>query len=311
MFLSLLEEGKTLTTKIDNVISIWEETGNRFGDSTLSISSLDSVEMNTIIAAGGWAPTFLLFNINLESGTLIKNLPSWLRDKFVFYTKNDYLPTNDISDTTESGFGNIINSLADTTREQGIAPQSGFGKLINGSIHKVANLSQGGDFGNAACFPTSISMISHFYHEKNPSNPIIDSHDIITRADPGDGTAGKGFGMDKLTDEIKEYGYKNILITVGESNSLESLRNTVENHPVIIAGGVTIQGNGSTNMPESNRAITGIGNTIHAMVVKGFSSNGEEIILNDPWSGKEIRWETKKFEVIWEKGKRTIVNIQP
>jgi uncharacterized protein YvpB len=57
------------------------------------------------------------------------------------------------------------------------------------------------------------------------------------------------------------------------------------------------------------RRIQGPGDTIHAMVVKGCSP--DSIIVNDPWTGKELRFPQSTFEIMWKLGQNGMYMIRP
>jgi hypothetical protein len=59
------------------------------------------------------------------------------------------------------------------------------------------------------------------------------------------------------------------------------------------------------------RSLDGAGSTMHAMLVIGFSQDGSGVIVNDPWSGKELTIPLDTFQKMWDKGKGGMVYIHP
>lgn len=167
-------------------------------------------------------------------------------------------------------------------------------------FHDVPLLSQGDLYGNAACSPVAACMLLEYYHRQNPHNRIVTPPQLIAMLDPGDGLPGKGMSLSNVTDELLSLGYQHISEKIHAS--LTDLKNELIKGPLIITAGVTLARQGS-------RLIQGPGKTIHAMVVKGF--NPEAIIVNDPWTGKELNFPLPVFEKMWELGMNGMYVIRP
>ena len=188
--------------------------------------------------------------------------------------------------------------------------ESGFGELLKDQrlVHDVPAKSQGSLFGSAACSFTTVSMVLDYYHAQDEKHPTASPQELIDMRDAGDGTSGKGVALTKLTDELNDLGYEHI--TVKANASLQDLKDQVSDVPVIVTMGVGIVGPG-TIKSDVPRAITGPGNTIHAMVVKGFSPDGKSVVVNDPWTGKELEYPVEQFEDMWARGGRGLYVIRP
>ncbi len=104
-----------------------------------------------------------------------------------------------------------------------------------------------------------------------------------------------------MTDELKDLGYKNVFETAKADQQL--LKDKLKEGPVIVTLGVILASN--------PKAISGAGSSSHAMVVKGFSLDGETVIVNDPWTGKELALPKSQFEAMWSKGSRGLYAIRP
>lgn len=175
------------------------------------------------------------------------------------------------------------------------SPQNGFDLY-----YQVQTKSQGSLYGNAACAPTSVSMVLDYYHDQTPSLKTASTSDLIKMLDKGDGTPGSGVALDRMNDDLAELGYKNI--TVKTQASFEDLNSSLKDGPLIVTTGVKLVGG-------DVRDIQGPGNTIHAMVVKG--SNAESVVLNDPWSGKELVFSRDVFSKMWSIGSNGMYVIRP
>ncbi|MFH2039421.1 MAG: C39 family peptidase [Chloroflexota bacterium] len=167
-------------------------------------------------------------------------------------------------------------------------------------IHHVPILSQDELYDSAACSPVSACMLLEYYHHLDPLNQTITPRQLITMLDPGDGTPGKGMSLSNVTDELLSLGYQHISEKIHAS--MGDLRSELAKGPLIVTMGVTLADHGP-------RFVQGPGDTIHAMVVKGF--NPDEVILNDPWSGKELRFSEKTFESMWTLGQNGMYMIRP
>jgi len=167
-------------------------------------------------------------------------------------------------------------------------------------IHAVPILSQDELYGNAACSPVAACMLLEYYHQLNPLNRTITPPHLIAMLDPGDGTPGKGMSLSNVTDELLSLGYQHISEKIHAT--LDDLKAELITGPLIVTVGVTLAGQGP-------RLIQGPGKTIHAMVVKGYSPDA--VIVNDPWTGKELHFPQAPFEIMWKLGSNGMYMIRP
>jgi uncharacterized protein YukE len=159
---------------------------------------------------------------------------------------------------------------------------------------------QGNLYGNAACSASSVSMVTEFFHNKDAGDKAISASDLINTMDKTDGTSGKGIGLSNLEDEVKDLGYKTYDASLNAN--MDNLKSQLSNGPVIVVAGV-----GITSNP---RTISGSGSTMHAMVVKGLTENNQ-VVVNDPWTGQELTFESATFDKMWAAGQKSMVSIRP
>lgn len=158
--------------------------------------------------------------------------------------------------------------------------------------------SQGTLYGSAACLPTSVSMALDHFHAQNSANRTASPDDLIGMLDPGDGTLGKGVGLDKLNDDLGELGY-NAAVRTG---SMDDLRAALNDGPVVVNVKV-----GLVSAPA--RDITPDGSYNHSILVKGI--NADSVVINEPWSGAEKILPRDTFAQIWKGGGNYMVIVRP
>jgi uncharacterized protein YvpB len=167
-------------------------------------------------------------------------------------------------------------------------------------IHDVPIFSQDDLYGNAACSPVSACMLLEYYHRLDPHNRTVTPRQLISMLDPGDGIPGQGMSLSNVTDELLSLGYRHISEKIHATQ--EDLKTELVRGPLIVTVGVTLAG-------QPTRRIQGPGKTIHAMVVKGFRPGG--MIVNDPWTGKEVHIPENIFEIMWRSGLNGMYMIRP
>ena len=135
-------------------------------------------------------------------------------------------------------------------------------------------------WGKVACTFTSLAMITEYYHQVNTNNQFISELDLMKLRDPEDGDAFEKISITALQDEMEELGYR--YESVAGNNTLESLQEALKTGPVV----VLVYLHGDT----------------HAVVARGIDPEGN-ILINDPWGGKQLKMEPQKFQEIWGKFK--------
>lgn len=187
-----------------------------------------------------------------------------------------------------------------------VAPAPAQVKPGPSSMGDVPLLAQNDLYGNAACSPVSACMLLEYYHGLDQANRTVTPQQLIGMLDPGDGIPGKGMSLSMVTDELESLGYKHISQKVHAS--LNDLKAELTNGPFIVTLGVKLVGPGTTT-PGVPRSILGPGSTIHAMVLKSF--RGDQVILNDPWTGTELSFPLDTFGSMWKLGLNGMYMIRP
>jgi uncharacterized protein YvpB/uncharacterized protein YukE len=313
-WISTDEKGKMLfQLPLTNILFLGTVGGGAVSVSWLE-GLLGSIGISGITLPSGWGAASI--------AGLIGSLPLWLQDwlKGIFggsdpvvspvvdepvevphVTFGDLLkedeatPSAQIPETSESVVSPVATTDQMTTMDTSNTTES-YG-------YDVPVMSQGTLYGNAACFPTSIAMVTKYFNNLDANDPALSANDLISSMDKGDGTYGVGIGLDKLNDEIESMGYQTPNIQVNAN--MDDLKSALNSGPVIVNTGVKI-----TNV-DGVRGIGGAGNTNHAMVVTGISADGTQVKVNDPWSGKEIEYSAEDFSKIWNKGQNILVEVRP
>jgi uncharacterized protein YukE/uncharacterized protein YvpB len=279
------------------------EYGRRDGSSGMGMTYSGGMGMLAVPA--------LMAAVRLEPGWS-QSLPSWLRE----WLDRSFPPVMPLQIETPTGmpaasdgktpFGRLLEDLP---REE-FVPAAAVSD--NGIQHNVPLKSQGALYGNAACAPTAISMVLDYYHASDAANPTRSIEDIKNMFDKGEFTTGRGISLNRVVDELQNspadtldpgLGYANTSLKYGQGVSFNDLETSLKDGPVIVNAAVGLQ--------NSPRAITGPGNTNHAMVVTGISTDSETVMLNDPWTGQALTFERGQFDKMWSKGQNAILAIRP
>lgn len=142
-------------------------------------------------------------------------------------------------------------------------------------------------------------MLTKYYHGQDPVNKAVEPGDLIKMLDEGDGTSGSGIGLDKLNDDLNEIGYK---VTRNFQSDMTGLKDELKTGPLVVNVKV-----GLTSSPE--RALLEGNAYNHSVLVKGVS--GANVLINDPWSGKEMEIPSDQFERMWSNGGHWAQVVRP
>ena len=166
-------------------------------------------------------------------------------------------------------------------------------------FYDISPKSQDMAFGKAACLPTSLSMLTDYYHNQDPANKAVDRDELIKMREKGDGTPGVGFGVDKLNDDLNELGYKT---TKNSQSDMNGLADELKNGPLVVNVKVKLVSAPERTMSEGN-------SYNHSILIKGISDTN--VLINDPWSGKEMEIPTDQFERMWKNGGNWVQVVRP
>lgn len=318
-----------LITRAEREVIEWERQ-DKLGSDALKMLRLEFMRADSLamlasrmtvpLAAGIGGFSFfqvLPLFMKISIGELSEQLPAWSRQilERLFPSKGIIsplaedagnrqipAPSREETEKTSSPDTGAEATINHPTPEDPIDAKSGYD-----IYHPVPTRSQGNLYGSAACAPTAASMVLDYYHNKDTANSAASPDTLIGMLDKGDGTPGQGISLSNMNDEFKELGYKNINVTVPAS--MEDLRTELQDGPAIVTAGVNLVGPGTVKA-DVPRAITGAGNTMHAMVVTGIGKDGS-ILVNDPWTGQELSFRGDVFEKMWNNGKNGMYAIHP
>lgn len=309
-----------LSDRLQREVQEWEDVDQR-GFTAFRADRLNSpwfgINTSLPLTAGGrsfdtFTSAILPMMSAISIAPFLTGIPGWLSSVldrlFSPAVIVSPVPETPSQTTGSSAFGELLKkqpiatpsaqldtSQATASAQVATSPENGFDLY-----YQIPTKPQGTLYGSAACAPTSVSMVLDYYHNQTPSLKTVSASDLIKMLDKGDGTPGSGVALHRMNDDLAELGYKNI--TIKTQANFEDLNSSLKDGPLIVTTGVKLVGG-------DVRDIQGPGNTIHAMVVKG--SNAESVVLNDPWSGKELVFSRDVFSKMWSIGSNGMYVIRP
>jgi uncharacterized protein YukE len=318
--LAQIDALQMLAEKLEREVIEWEETDRRGGQSFPMSGSALFLGISPPIFSGGangitWPATGVVpLFAGLSVGSLWQGVPAWLRS----FLDRFYTPAEIVSPIAEGpavpqtapgkSFGDLIKEMPQagptaSTEAKPAATVSAEPSVLPSSeydiYYDIPAKSQGNLYGNAACLPTSLSMVTDYFHGKDSSNPSVSPEGLKNMLDPGDGTYGVGVKLDKLNDDLAELGYKNVK---NFQSDMDGLKKALADGPVVANVGVKLVSNPA-------RGLDGPGAVNHSVVVRGVSSTG--VLINDPWSGSEMKLTNEQFSAMWGRGEHWIQTVRP
>lgn len=296
-----IDVATTLAERVEREVTTWEECSATLNGTMPSIA---------VISGGGYLSAGLLLMLPPIFSRLLPGPPAagwttWLSKLYQQLFHQEDLP-GPVEETKNSpGTTTALGTLHEQDPNSGVASQTSQPAApakLHGEYETYFDVTpeyQGNAYGRAACLPTSLSMITNYYHAKDPANRAVSPDDLVGMLDPGDGTKGKGVGFDRLTDDLHEVGYTHV--ETFQSN-MSGLGNELKQGPVVVNVKADL-----FSLPE--RSIKEGNGYNHAMVVKGLSS--DHVLVNDPWTGKEINLPRDEFERMWKSGDQWLQTIRP
>lgn len=309
------EENRVLGQRLSREVDEWENTA----------ATLDNSFGSKVPFSGGFFtdPPFSQINsffTTVTAAPWLITLPTWLQylyEKFFSVPTSNHLPNVVVENSKtpvrneDSPLGNPVDNKsveASTSAQQQIevppviqaSPSAKpIAKASYDSYFDIVPKGQGTAFGNAACLPTSIGMITDYYHKQNESNIAVGKDDLLIMLDKGDGTRGLGVGFDKLNDDLNELGYKDVRVL---QSDLDGLKVELNNGPLVVNVKAKLISSPERTLLEGN-------SYDHAVLVKGISN--ENVLVNDPWSGKELEIPVDQFERMWSNGGHWTQIVRP
>lgn len=271
------ETGMVLAGRVEREVAEWEQAAASLGGSSafpvLPVSGGFSWNWPTL-PSSPIIPVFSLVTVAPWLG----ELPDWLRNLYLkFFPQQAQIP-----------MPKVFSPVPQPPSRPGYE-----------TYYEIKPQSQGGSYGGAACLPTSLSMLTAYYHNQNPNNKVATPQELVDMLDPGDGTIGKGVIFDKLNDNLNGIGYHD---TRNFQSDMTGLGTELKSGPVVVNVKV-----GLVSVPA--RAIVEGNASNHSILIKGIS--GQNVLVNDPWSGKEMEIPLDQFEHMWSNGGHWMLVIRP
>jgi len=177
------------------------------------------------------------------------------------------------------------------------------GQSRSGTIlYDVPVKAQGNLLNGTACVPTAVSMVLDYYHKNNSQLQSATISQFIADLNPGDITPGIGISISDIIDNLNALGYHNSFYKVSPKINLSDLKFYLQDGPVIVQTGL--------DLGHNPRRILGIGDKQHALVVRGFSQDGQTVYVNDPWSGSQLELQLSYFLDMWNNGHNIALMIR-
>ena len=154
--------------------------------------------------------------------------------------------------------------------------------------------AQGDWLDGKACLPAAVSMVLDYYHHSDSELKTTSIEQFIAILPPGDITPGNGIYIHDIIDELQALGYQNTFYTMTPRITLKDLRGYLLSSPLIVQLGV--------ELGHQPRKLIGVGDHQHALVLLGFSLDGQIAYVNDPWSGSQLKLPLELFLDMWNQG---------
>lgn len=129
------------------------------------------------------------------------------------------------------------------------------------------------------CVPTSVSMITDYWHSKDANHPTKSAQEFLDLNAMQKKFATKGMNPSDIHDELSQIGY------VAEDHintNFDQLRDAVKESPVFAIVKLNLKEAGAN----------------HAVVVTNISEKGD-VAINDPWTGQAHTYTQQQFAKSW------------
>lgn len=154
------------------------------------------------------------------------------------------------------------------------------------------------------CSATTVSMLTDYYHNQNGALALATPQQLQAPL----GNSGNNIAMSDMSGELSKLGYKASWTFNGDPPgkvvTMSDLQSALKDGPVAVVAKVKLVGTSG-----KDGAIDGAGSYAHALVVKGY--NKDNVVVNDPWSGKEMQIPDSTFGQMWSGGSNAIFVVRP
>lgn len=312
----LTEQGRQLAQRLNQEINEWETAAQSF----TGVSAVNEVGINIIDSGGGSILPATLLPIIIPAISspfvlrpgLISGLPQWVQDIFRKLFPNPPtpvdkkttvpdVPTEEPEPVTntepeqKTGFGKLIEetkpaesattSASDSSQESQVKMETP-GQYWNVPIQSQQGLGYKGKDTLYGCAPTSASMITEYWHQKDASNGTISAQDLINKNVEQKEFSYRGMSTSNLENDLEPLGYEVETYAgpvEGPDNETPAFKDALAEGPVV----AIVRLNMDVNSKD-----------VHAVVVTGISPEGI-VRINDPWDGKMKDYSWDDFYKVW------------
>ena len=185
---------------------------------------------------------------------------------------------------SEQPYTRVVEQVQQTTSTAEATVSAQVEKTDSGWWHSVPEYSQHGlnykggktEYG---CVPASTSMVLEYWHQKDPANPTISAQELLDNNVTQGEFDRYGMSSSNIDDDVSKLGYK----AQDHTNaSLDELKSAVADGPVVAVVKLGMKPDG----------------TNHAVVVTGISEQNE-VLVNDPWTGRADTYSWDQFSKSW------------
>ena len=142
------------------------------------------------------------------------------------------------------------------------------------------------------CTPTATSMILDYWHTQDPANKTMSAQKLLDINAGQEVFHSKGMSASNILDEVSGLGYG--VTDVHADSNLNALKEAVSKGPVLAIVKAKVTKKNSVLTSE----LSTYGDT-HAVVVTGITEDGEQVRINDPWTGQEHTYPWDEFSRSW------------
>ncbi|MDY7078821.1 MAG: C39 family peptidase [Chloroflexota bacterium] len=131
------------------------------------------------------------------------------------------------------------------------------------------------------CTPTATSMILDHWHAQDPANKTMSAQELLDINAGQKVFHSKGMSATNILDEVSGLGYG--VTDVHADSNLDTLKEAVSKGPALAIVKLGMKATG----------------TNHAVVVTGVSDDGQQVRINDPWTGQTHTYSWNEFSKSW------------